>query len=740
MIDKFARIVAGPRTKWLTVAVWLAVAALLAALLPSVKDYERNNAPNLGDTVPSVVAGKLIAEQFPGDSGLPALIVWHNNAGLSEADYSVIQQLTGALAEQPLPHMLQLAPLHIMPLPALQHMTSGDGTVFIQALLFEEGVETEVLKANMEQIKGMAASLPESSGHDPFAAALDDPDTLGARISGPAGILVDATDLFKNADFVLLIATVLLVLVLLLLIYRSPILAVIPLVGVGFAYLWIDPILGWLASHGWITVDSQATAIMTVLLFGAGTDYCLFFITRFRQELQLIEDQKTAIRRTFSGSSGAIAMSGFTVVLALLALLAAQYGAYQRFAVPFSLSILIMALASLTLVPALLAIIGRKAFVPFVPRTEAMQREWAARKGKAVAARDPERSFGSRVGQLVVAKPWTVALVSTVVLGVLALFAVGIPYKYDLLSSFPDDMPSREGFTLIADAFEPGDLAPLTVVIDDGGHAERAAIRADVDRALRELPLTGSIGEAQEGGDPAYAAFTLALDANPYETEAMDAVPQYRQAVEGVLEDYGLPDADARVWIGGQTAEQYDIRDVNQRDSRVVMPLVILLIMLLLLVYLRSVTAMLYLIGTVLLSFAAALGLGWIILHYGFGVEAIQGAIPLYAFVFLIALGEDYNIFMVSSIWKKSRELPLRQAIKQGVSQTGSVITSAGLILAATFAVLATLPLQVLMEFGLITSIGVLLDTFIVRPFLVPAITAILGKRSFWPAKAPETE
>ncbi|MNI58607.1 Membrane transport protein mmpL8 [compost metagenome] len=192
---------------------------------------------------------------------------------------------------------------------------------------------------------------------------------------------------------------------------------------------------------------------------------------------------------------------------------------------------------------------------------------------------------------------------------------------------------------------------------------------------------------------------------------------------------------DPKVWISGETATQYDTKKIVDRDTRVVIPVVIIVISILLLIYLKSIVATLYLIATVLLSYFSALGAGWLILHYFMDTSAIQGLIPLYAFVFLVALGEDYNIFMVSSIWQERSIRPLKDAIRLGVSQTSSVITSAGLILAGTFAVLATLPIQVLVQFGVICAIGVLLDTFIVRPFLVPSITLLLGEASFWPGK-----
>jgi putative drug exporter of the RND superfamily len=730
MFTKIGGLFTGPKARWATLVVWIAIAAILTVALPAVGDEERNNAPNLPDNSPSVEAAALLKEYFPANTGLPALLVWHREGGLNEQDYGLIIETSRQLADSPLQGQEAGIPLHQLPPPVLQGMASEDGSTLVQPVPFQEGMETEELKESLHKLQDR---IRTTAGNDPFA--VETGTELSARITGPAGIAVDATDLFLNADFVLLLATVLLVLVLLLLIYRSPILAVIPLVGVGFAYAVTSPLLGWMAREGWIAVDSQAIAIMTVLLFGAGTDYCLFFITRFRQELTKSSDRKTALRRSFQGASGAIAMSGFTVVLSLLALLVAKFGAYHRFAVPFSLSILIMMIASLTLVPALLAIIGRASFFPFIPRTTEEERELAKKKGKTYKPHDPERKMGARIGNLVIAKPWRVVVSCTLVLGLLAAFATQISFTYDLLSSFPKDMPSRQGFETIAKAYTPGELAPVTVIVKDGG------AESDLRETLAANAAVDHVGERQVSEiDNAYSSYSVVLDINPYSLEAMAAIPELKEVMAAKLEADGVANADSSVWLAGQTAEQYDTKMVTDRDNAVIIPLVIGLIAVLLLAYLRSITATAYLILTVLLSYAAALGLGWIILHYGFGVEAIQGSIPLYSFVFLIALGEDYNIFMISSIWQKAKIMPLKQAIKEGVAETGGVITSAGLILAATFAVLATMPIQVLVQFGLITAIGVLMDTFIVRPFLVPAITAIVGKAAFWPGRLKTAE
>lgn len=717
--------VAGPRSKWVTLLVWAAAAALLSLLLPSVNGEEKNNAPNLGSSKPSVQAEAIAEREFPGGADVPALLVWHREGGLTDADLENVRKLSAELASSPVPHQTSAPPLHEMPLQALKARLSEDGSTFVSPVLFDRQADAERLKEGVERIKEDAKRL---FGEDPFGADAGS-EALSARVTGPVGIQIDATGLFKNADFALLVATVGLVLALLLLIYRSPILALLPLIAVGFAYGVIGPVLGWMASEGWITVDSQAISIMTVLLFGAGTDYCLFLISRFRQLLMAEESKAAALRGAISGSAGAIAMSGFTVVLALLALLLARYGAYHRFAVPFSVSILIMGVASLTLVPALLAIFGRASFWPFVPRTPAMKAERAARKGRPVpAVPKPARN---RVGSLVVRRPWTIVFAAVVVLGALAAASSQIKFTYDILSSFPGDMASREGFQLIGDKFSPGELAPANVIVDSRGKDV-----SGLGETLKSLDYVSKVGEPRQGAqNPNLALYEVEFAMNPYSLEAMEKIPDLRQAAEDALAKAGALNPEEGIWIGGATAEQHDAKTTGDRDARLIIPVVIGLIALLLLLYLRSVVAMAYLVLTVVLSYFSALGLGWLILHYGMGADAIQGAIPLYSFVFLVALGEDYNIFMISSIWKKRKEMPLLQAIKEGVGETSSVITSAGLILAGTFAVLATLPIQVLVQFGVITAVGVLLDTFVVRPFLVPAITALLGRRVFWPGR-----
>lgn len=722
-LGKLAQLVAGQKTKWITLAVWILLAGSLSAIWPSVNEMEKNNAGNLDTNQPSVIANKLAEQQFPNDGGIPALLVWNREKGLTDEDFGNLTKLTTYFTEHPVKSQELVPPLQRMPVPALKQQASKDGTAFVLPFFFQKGTETDVMKSGVEEIQKQAKEI---FGTDPFKAKLGS-DDLTARVSGPAGISIDANGLFSNADVSLMIATVAIVLVLLLLIYRSPILAIIPLIAVGFAFGVTSPILGKMAEQGWITVDSQAISIMTVLLFGAGTDYCLFLISRFRQLLKQEKDKAKALTSSVKDASGAIAMSGFTVVIALLVLLLARYGSVHRFAVPFSLSILVMGLASLTLVPALLAILGRASFFPVIPRTPEMEAERAARKGKKPPVHT-SKPVGGWIGRTVTKRPWVIFIVTTLLLGGLAANSLRIQYTVDLLSSFPEDMPSREGFSVIADKFTPGELAPVKVMLDTQGKS------VDLKGSLGSLPYISKVSEPVAGkSDANIYAVDLQFNVNPYSNEAMAHIPELREAAEKLLSDAGVSKPSDHVWISGQTATQHDTEASYDRDTRVIIPVVIGLIALLLLMYLRSLVAMVYLILTVVLSYFSALGLGWIVIHDIMGTTAIQGLIPLYAFVFLVALGEDYNIFLISSIWRKRKEMPLKDAIREGVTETGGVITSAGLILAGTFAVLATLPIQVLVQFGIVAAIGVLLDTFLVRPFLVPAITMLLGKAAFWP-------
>ncbi|AWE08994.1 hypothetical protein DCE79_17330 [Lysinibacillus sp. 2017] len=724
-LEKWGQIMGGKNTRWIVASLWIIFAVVFALIFPQINSVENYVGEEIPDTYTSVQAGGIIEEQFSSNSGIPLLITWYKDAGLTEADLTNIQQLYKQLAEDPLDGQQTLPPFHEMPVQALMGAVSENGKAIVTPVFFSPDKNSDVLKENLANIKERTEA---QFGENPYETKLDD-DGLHARFSGPVGISIDATDLFKSADFQLMVATVLIILIILLVIYRSPILAIIPLVVVGIAYLVVSPLLGAMADHGWIDKDAQAVAIMVVLLFGAGTDYCIFLITRYRDVLLVEENKFTALATAVRESVGAIIMSGLTVVIGLATLALADYGAFQRFAVPFSFGVLVTGFAVVTLLPAVLGILGRAAFWPFVPRTVEAEKVHAEKKNKPYKERKPNHRFMRAVGEFVTSKPWLVIIVAGVILIGLAITSTNIKYNYDLISSFPEDMPSREGFTIIAENFTPGELAPVQLLVDGEG------TDLDITKELEALPYVGLVEDMRTGETKKnIQLYEIDLDKDPYSNAAMDDVEQMKEDVKSILAKQNLENNE--FWIGGETSAQLDQKVVQLGDEKLIQPVMIIIIFLVLLVYLRAIVTSIQIMITVLISFFSALGAGWLIIHYGLGHEAMASAIPLYSFVFIIALGNDYNIFMISDIWKnRKRGIPHKQAISKGIASTGAVITSAGLILAGTFLVLASLPIRLLVQFGIVTAVGVLLDTFVVRPLLVPALITVFGKWSYWPNK-----
>lgn len=711
--------------KWVTLIFWIAVVGVLSSVFPNINNVTNDAATNLPPSAMSVQADHISKQQFPSNAGTPLLIVWYKKQGLTNDDLQIIQSTYKHLSQHPLSTQHFLPPIDQVPTQALKAQVSKDGTTLVTPVFMDQSASTPDLSKDLKKLKSYLKSQTSSQVFD---KKLSTPG-LHIRFTGPVGIATDATALFSQADLTLLIATVLLVLILLIVLYRSPLLAIVPLIGVGFAYGAISPIIGELAKQGIITVDSQGASIMTVLLFGAGTDYCLFLVAKYREFLFKEPNKYKALQLALRQSGSAIMISALTVVLSLSTLLLAHFGSFHRFAVPFSLAVLIMGIAALTLIPALLAIFGRASFFPFIPRTEEMMVEREKKKGKPLRRLKLKGRLSIGLGNWVTKKPWTVITASVILLAALALFVPQIKTTQNLISSFPKNMPSREGFDLMASHFSPGELAPVQVIVNTEGKS------VNLKSKLRPLSYVSSVGTITTSSkNKDYETLTFNLKMDPYDNAAVATIPKLKTLVSQTLKQAGIQ-PNGHYWIGGETSSLYDTQKVTNRDFNLIIPVVIALVALLLLLYLRSIVAMIYLILTVMLSFLSALGLGWLLLHYGLGIASISNLIPLYAFVFLVALGEDYNIFMVSSIWENRKTQSHKFAIANGVSETSSVITSAGLILAGTFAVLATLPIQVLLQFGIITALGVLLDTFIVRPLLVPAITTVLGRYAFWPGK-----
>ena len=523
-------------------------------------------------------------------------------------------------------------------------------------------------------------------------------------MTGPAGFASDAIDVFDSINGTLVAATALLVFVLLILIYRSPIFWLIPFFSVIVAEVSSRG-LGYLLSELGTTVTGQSSAILTVLVFGAGTDYALLIVARYREELRRQEDRHAAIATAMRTAGPPVVASAATVMAALLCLSLAQVNGTAGLALIGAMGIGLAMLVMCTLLPALLAICGRRAFWPRVPHL-----------GDTGA--DETHGVWRRIADRVGARPRPVWIGSTALLAVLCVGLVFFSTNLTTGNQFRDEESSTRGQELVSRAFPAGANAPNTVVVPNPLVADRVR---EVLLAREEVATVGPVETGQPG-----ARFDLILSIDPYSREAFGEIPDLRQAARQA----GGED----VLIGGPTAEEHDLREAAERDNLVIVPLVLLVVFLVLALLLRALLLPVILIATVVLSFVAALGVGAFFFDFVFDFPGSDPSLPLYAFVFLVALGIDYNIFLMARVREEAQRYGTRPGMVRGLAVTGGVITSAGIVLAGTFSVLASLPLVFLTEIGFTIAFGVLLDTFLVRSVLVPALVFDIGPKVWWPS------
>jgi RND superfamily putative drug exporter len=554
-------------------------------------------------------------------------------------------------------------------------------------------METKQLRTALEQLDDIA----------------DRTTDLELYVTGPAGIAVDSLNLFSRADIVLLLSTVGIILVLLVVIYRSPLLALIPLLAAVFVYEAVNQTLGLMGKAGLI-MSNQSLSIMTILLFAAVTDYSLFVFSRFREELKKYENKYDAMKHAMRSVGSPVFFSGGTVLAAMLILFFAEYGDYRNFAPIFGTTMAIVMIASVTLVPALFLLFGRKSFWPSVPKVG----DEAVRTS----------SIWSKAGRFVAKRPVATAVAIGALLVVSASNLINIRYEYDLMKSFPSDMPSRVGYEILAEKFESGTLATTTALLE-----AKQPLSDEQQQKLAELlaeqPLVSNVRVNGSANDQTVVQFSITYQENPYSTETMNALEALIDDADRLLAASGI---DGTLYFAGETANRIDDRAVNNRDILLIVLLETLLILALLIYLTRSFKLPLYMMGTILISFLAALGLGAFLTDVLFGIDAMSTRVPVYSFVFLVALGIDYNIILVSRFLEERNAHPLKKAVETAVSTTGGVISSAGLILAATFAVLMTQPVQVLFVFGFIVAVGILLDTFLIRGLLLPSLIVLFEK------------
>ncbi|MDE5413401.1 MMPL family transporter [Alkalihalobacterium chitinilyticum] len=722
-MSKLAKYASDRKWVWVILIVWIAVAGALSAA-PSANDYTVNTGEDdLPKQAQSVIANEKVKNYF-SQEGILALLVFHEEEGWNESNISQVENVSKWLTDETeLVTIESMVPFHDFPDHAKQLFQSDDGTTLVLPLTLTDRLEMSEINDTISAIQAFGDEELEYGS---------------LMITGPAGIASDTIAIFSNADLVLLFSTIGLVLVLLIVIYRSPLLAIIPLVAVAFVYQVVDRVLGIFAANGVFMIESQSLSIVMILLFGATTDYSLFVFSRYREELRKYECKHHAMKEAVKEVASPIFFSGGTVFAAMLVLFLADYGPYQNFAPVFAITIAIVLLAGLTLIPALFTIVGRRSFWPAIPQ---------------VGEKTIEKNrFWGKIGSVVTKKPLVAGGLVLLFLIINGLNVFNIQYSFNLIKSFPDDMTSRVGFEQLERSFPAGDLAPITVLVEkeEGftfSEKEWIALEKLNDQLLAEegiqstsLPDLDLIANGEGHGGSRWLAdsgqavkFDLILGMNPYDQEALDQLDSLTSNKERLLDESGLGSHQTNLYFAGETAKQADIRALNERDTRTVVIVVTLVIFFMLIFHTRSLIAPVYMMATILISYLSALGLSWFIFENMFGYEAMSYRIPLYAFVFLVALGVDYNIMLISRIREENRQFTIRESVKRGVALTGGVISSAGIILAATFGVLMTQPILELFMFGFIVSIGILMDAFLVRGMLVPAIVTLLDRWNWWP-------
>jgi len=677
-MNRLTKFITARRTSWIVLVVAVLAAGLLFAVGSGATEQ---SAPGVGLPASAESARAGVAqEELPKTDSTSALFVFsRDGAELSDADLEAVNAVALVLAE--------FSPDGFVPPPSV----SDNGTAALLVVPLDIITDVEAQAERADELRAAANSgLPVG---------------LTGLLSGAEGFEVDIAAVFEGANFTLLLTTVIVVTVLLLITYRSPWLWLVPLVVVGTADLLAGIVAARVSSLVGITLDASLTGILSVLVFGAGTNYALLLIARYRDELRNYDDRHEAMARALRGAGPAIIASGGTVVLALLTLAFAQLEGNRALGIACATGVVVVMLFVLFVLPAALVQFGRGLFWPYVPRfgTEG----------------STERGFWQGLGTRVSLRPVAVAIVGVAVLGALS---IGVPQiqlglsQNERFTAVPEAVVGQE---IIADAFSAGSGSPAFVITNADFADEVADAAASVDGVE-----SASVGESN--GDVTQVDVVLGAAAE---------TPESFATIEDLRAELSSIDG-ADALVGGLDAQALDVNQAQLADQNLVIPLILLLVLLVLVILLRAIVAPVLLLLSVVASFFASLGASWFLFQAFFGFPAIDTNVVLFSFLFLVALGVDFNIFLVT----RAREEALTHGTKIGMiralAATGGVITSAGILLAAVFAVLGVLPLITLTQIGIIVCIGVLLDTLLVRTLIVPSLAFITGERFWWPGRA----
>ncbi|GGK80791.1 membrane protein [Sphaerisporangium melleum] len=662
----------GARGKWVTLAVALLLSALALAF-GGAAAVNTDPAAALPKGAESATVTRL-SRELPSGQALPALVVYSRAGGLTEQDKAAI----GADAAR----VAALAMGGRMPPPVYA------GDVALLTVPLSGTLPIAELTGTVGEIRAeVRDGLPSGAR---------------AEVTGGAGFKVDLAAVFQDADLTLLAVTAGVVALLLLITYRSPWLWLVPLSVIGLADQVAAKVVAILTRVTGLTVDDSTLGITSVLVFGAGTNYALLLIARYREQLRHHDDRHAAMTGAVRSAAPAILASSATVTLALATLSFAASPFTRGIGLAGAIGIVTAVAYALLVLPAAMVIFGRGLFWPFAPK---------------VGQDDPSRTGPwSRAGHFVARRPVLMTVLSVGLLAVLAAGGIGLRSGLAQTEQFRDPVEAIAGQQTLSRAF-PADSGRPAVIITGTAAAEQ--VRA----AAASIPAKPRVTIVER--TPRHTRVEAVLGLEPGTPESFAAIRQLRAAVHAV------PGASAVV--GGPEASDLDDRDAAARDQRLIIPLVLGVVLLVLLVLLRSLVAAVTLVLTVVASFAAAFGASWFAFTHFFGFPALDLDVPLLSFLFLVALGVDYNIFLTTRAREETPRLGTRQGIVAALAVTGGVITSAGVLLAAVFAVLGVLPLITLTQIGVIVGFGVLLDTLLVRSVLVPALVTLLGDRFWWP-------
>jgi putative drug exporter of the RND superfamily len=693
-----AAFVAGRRGKWVVIAAWLVLAVIFAPLGSKLADKTNDRTESfLPKDAESTKVVRLLDKQFPGGQTVTGLVVYHRPGGLTAQDKA--KMAADAKAAQ--------AKLPLVGKPVVPFQTGAP-----KELVAPKGDLAYTVVAvpdDQEKVGDWGKDLRDITGKGSGG--------LSVYVTGNLGFNADFKEVFGSLDTKLLLATILLVLVLLGAIYRSPLIALIPLVVVGFAYSVAQGLIYLYADSG-ATVSSNSTQILVVLLFGVGTDYCLLLVSRYREELHGIEDKHQAMGRAMRRAGPAILASGTTVILAMLVLLVATTGSVHSLGPVSAIGVGCVLLAGLTLLPALLAISGRRGFWP----------------RKAMVAHDPDHALVQRagvwrrIGDKVLHRPGLALAITVAFFGAGALGLIAYKEDYSTNGFFKKRTEAVDGYKLIERSFPAGALAPTTVLVQSENGPVTAADVATARQQASGVPGIAAVTpELARSRDGRIARFDVVFKDDPNKQAALDRVPLLR----GRVADIG---PGVTGLVGAGSAINYDYNKASSRDIKLIVPIALAVIAIILAILLQAIVAPIVLILSVVASFFGTLGISILFFRYVDNQAGIDASLPTFAFIFLVALGVDYTIFLMSRAREEAREHGTREGMLRAIGATGPVITSAGLILAGTFSVLMTLPVTFAFNIGFMVAVGILLDTFIVRTIMVPAAVEVIGDKIWWPS------